>query len=234
MSFRVSFSFFQILPARGSVSVWGPVVRRAGAVLTRAAAFGAAAAVAACTVADRLAPDAVAEQDLGELQVSRSCNLGDVALDFAGSGHRPLSSPFYQLSIAPDHSRAQILNTETGCLDLIKTATGPMEIETDQTQIAQIRLSPDSERALADTYDIASSACETRLELGELRAYELLADKAAARFVATNPGVLLEAAGPCSYYMNDMQLGLRIKTASQSYVYTSFGETLIVEPIAAN
>lgn len=196
--------------------------------------LGAAFALVACTVADQFIPNAVAEQDLGELQVSRSCNLGDMTLDFASGGQRSLRSPFYQLSIAPDHSSAQVLNTETGCLDQIRTTTGPMEIVTDPTEIAQIRLSQEGERTLADTYDVASNACEARLELGELKAYELLADKAAARFVAANPDVLLEATGPCSYYMDDMQLWLQIKTASQSYVYASFGETLVVEPIAQN
>lgn len=179
-------------------------------------------------VACSYTPQQMARWSMEELEVSRSCNLTDVALDFSQGGRRDLGSAFYQMSLAPDRSSAQILNTATGCLDTITTNTGPMEIDND---LRGLRLSDAGEAKGAEAFEAVFAACEARLELGELRAYEELADEAAARFVRANPGVLLEAAGPCVYYVDDMQLWMRLRTASHAYLYASIGETLIVEDI---
>ncbi|WP_058288900.1 hypothetical protein [Tritonibacter multivorans] len=175
-----------------------------------------------------LVPEQAARWEMEELEVSRSCNLTDVALDFSQGGKRDLGSAFYQMTLSPDRSAAQVLNTATGCLDTIRSDTGPMEIDDD---LRGLRLSEGGEVTGAEAFDAVFAACEARRDLGELRAYEVLSDEAAARFVKANPGVLLEAAGPCDFYLNDMQLWMRLRTASHTYLYASIGETLIVEEI---
>lgn len=175
-----------------------------------------------------LVPEQSARWDVDELEISRSCNLSDVALDFSQGARRDLGSDFYQMTLSPDGSEALVLNTATGCLDRIRSDSGPMEIDND---LRGLRLSDAGEVQGAKAFEAVFAACEARLELGELRVYEELADEAAARFVRDNPGVLLEASGPCVYYADDMQLWMRLRTASHTYLYASIGETLVVEEI---
>ena len=193
----------------------------------RTSALGSCAAILGLT-ACTLVPEQAARWYMEELQVSRSCNLTDVALDFSQGAKRDLGSAFYQMILSADGSEAQVLNTATGCLDRIVTRTGPMEIDDD---LRGLRLSESGELQGAEAFDAVFAACEARRDLGDLRAYEQLSDQAAARFSEANPGVSLEEAGPCDFYLNDMQLWMRLRTASHTYLYASIGETLIVEEI---
>ena len=76
-------------------------------------------------------------------------------------------------------------------------------------------------------------ACEARIELGELEVYRAakeahLREEARA---AREAGIVLEQSTVCGFYARDMQLWMRLHTASHTYLYASVGETLIVEEI---